>query len=67
MSVGAELLLTCVKAGSSRHSDFPWHQAESLQLLHQHLVDAGGSSLDYGPMDRLSADMLKLLRVLRVL
>jgi len=30
-------------------------QAESLQLLHQHLVDAGGSSLDYGPMDRLLA------------
>jgi len=31
------------------------NQAESLQLLHQHLVDAGGSSLDFGPMDRLLA------------
>eukprot|EP00435_Cladocopium_sp_Y103_P014977 s3670_g3.t1 len=28
-------------------------QAESLELMHQHLVDAGGSTLDFEPMDRL--------------
>jgi len=28
-------------------------QAESLQLMHQHLVDAGGANLDFEPMDRL--------------
>ncbi len=27
-------------------------EAESLQLMHQHLVDAGGANLDFEPMDR---------------
>jgi len=29
------------------------NQAESLQQMHQHLVSAGGTSLDFEPMDRL--------------
>lgn len=30
----------------------PLRQAESLELMHQHLVDAGGATLDFEPMDR---------------
>ncbi|CAE7329343.1 VPS10, partial [Symbiodinium sp. CCMP2592] len=39
-------------------------QAESLQLLHQHLVDAGGSSLVYEPMDR-NENMVSSIEKLR--
>ena len=44
-----------------RHNEKKWtdqlmillkKEAESLQLMHQHLVDAGGANLDFEPMDR---------------
>ena len=57
------LLFFCEKNVPSKESDttkknwlinwwFFWKEAESLQLMHQHLVDAGGANLDFEPMDR---------------
>ena len=40
------------KLGLPATVSVPAAEAESLELMHQHLVAAGGSTLDFEPMDR---------------